>query len=51
MDVVPQLPPWWLDDAGTDEASPPLAGDTRLSLPEARAHVIRFCLPALGARP
>jgi len=28
-----------------------LAGDTRLSLPQARAHVIRFCLPALGARP
>src|SRR5947208_2945921 len=27
MDVVPRLPPWWLDEAGADEPAPPLEGD------------------------
>jgi glycine/D-amino acid oxidase-like deaminating enzyme len=25
--VVPRLPPWWLDEAGSDEPTPPLEGD------------------------
>jgi glycine/D-amino acid oxidase-like deaminating enzyme len=25
--VVPQLPPWWLDEAGADDAAPPLDDD------------------------
>jgi glycine/D-amino acid oxidase-like deaminating enzyme len=28
-DVVPRLPPWWLDEAGADEPAPPLEGDLR----------------------
>jgi glycine/D-amino acid oxidase-like deaminating enzyme len=28
VDVVPQLPPWWLDEAGAAEPAPPLEGDT-----------------------
>jgi glycine/D-amino acid oxidase-like deaminating enzyme len=27
--VVPQLPPWWLDEAGAGEPAPPLEGDVR----------------------
>ena len=27
MDVVPRLPPWWLDEAGADEPARPLEGD------------------------
>jgi glycine/D-amino acid oxidase-like deaminating enzyme len=27
VDVLPQLPPWWLDEAGADEPAPPLEGD------------------------
>jgi glycine/D-amino acid oxidase-like deaminating enzyme len=27
VDVVPQLPPWWLDEAGADEPAPRLEGD------------------------
>ncbi len=27
MEVVPQLPPWWLDEAGSDDPAPPLEGD------------------------
>jgi hypothetical protein len=25
--VAPSLPPWWLDEAGSDEPSPPLEGE------------------------
>jgi glycine/D-amino acid oxidase-like deaminating enzyme len=27
VEVVPTLPPWWLDEAGTDEPAPSLEGD------------------------
>jgi glycine/D-amino acid oxidase-like deaminating enzyme len=27
VEIVPQLPPWWLEEAGADEAAPPLEGD------------------------
>src|SRR5438552_1142313 len=29
MDVVPRLPPWWLDEAGADEPAPALEGDAQ----------------------
>jgi glycine/D-amino acid oxidase-like deaminating enzyme len=29
VDVVPQLPPWWLDEAGEDELAPALEGDVQ----------------------
>jgi glycine/D-amino acid oxidase-like deaminating enzyme len=28
LTVVPRLPPWWLDEAGAEEAAPPLEGET-----------------------